>query len=231
VAYSVQLINFDGPLDLLLQLVERAELAVTEISLADLTDQYLTHINQLVDPPAEELNQFIELAAKLVLIKSQALLPDSPPEAESATAELVAQLAEYRRYQGAADQLRQLLAAGRYSLERPAVPKVKTAPAEPPQLSGRQLGEAFSRLLAELPPDRHQVTLARSISQTEMTRRLVEALRRQRRLSLKHFTRQLTNRLEAIVMFLSLLELIRQRQVSARQDRQFGEITLSYEAA
>lgn len=112
--YQIRLPGFDfeGPLDLLLQLIERNELPITEIALARLADEYVAYINQLSEVNPAELAEFLVIAAKLLLIKSQVLLPLPPArasateESPNAAEELLAQLREYKRVKDAATSLR-----------------------------------------------------------------------------------------------------------------------------
>lgn len=118
--YQVRLPDntFEGPLDLLLQVIERNELPVTAISLATIADQYLDHLRQLSQVNPAELAEFLVIAAKLLLIKSQALLPATPSrtndseDAAITAEELVAQLREYKSIKAASIVLRQRQEAG-----------------------------------------------------------------------------------------------------------------------
>ncbi len=108
--YQVRLPGFDfeGPLDLLLQLIERNELPITQISLANIAEEYTSYINQLTEINPAELSEFLVISAKLLLIKSAALLPapparpGEPEEGPSEAEELLAQLREYKRVKEAA---------------------------------------------------------------------------------------------------------------------------------
>jgi segregation and condensation protein A len=108
--------TFEGPLDLLLQLIERRELPVTEISLARIADEYVQYIEQLEEVNPAELADFLVVAARLLLIKSYALLPTPPSredEEEKDTAEqLLAQLMEYKRIKEASEVLKQRQESG-----------------------------------------------------------------------------------------------------------------------
>ena len=107
--YRVNLPVFEGPLGLLLSLIEREELDITKVSLAQVTDQYLAYLEQIEQVRPEILADFLVVAAKLILIKSQALLPRPPvisPEGEADVGDdLVEQLRMYKQFKAAAAQL------------------------------------------------------------------------------------------------------------------------------
>src|SRR5919199_1528001 len=104
--YTVRLPDFEGPLDLLLHLIEREELDITRLSLAQVTDQYMQYLNSMQRADVEQLADFLVVAAKLLLLKSRLLLPQAPlsgeEPSEDAGAELTRQLLEYRQYKRAA---------------------------------------------------------------------------------------------------------------------------------
>jgi len=118
--------SFQGPLDLLLQLIERRELPITEIALARIADEYVQYIKRLDKVNPAELADFLVVAARLLLIKSYALLPVTPARAgevedeEANTEQLLAQLREYKRIKEAAEELRQRQESGQraYSSRR-----------------------------------------------------------------------------------------------------------------
>src|SRR3989344_5914455 len=104
--YSLKLEKFEGPLDLLLQLIERQELNITEVSLAAVTEQYLVYLSEHNDIAHEDLADFLVVAAKLLLLKSRLLLPELfVDDEEEAGTSLAEQLAVYRLYVKASHKL------------------------------------------------------------------------------------------------------------------------------
>ncbi|MFN2167176.1 MAG: segregation and condensation protein A, partial [Anaerolineae bacterium] len=120
--YQVSLPVFEGPLDLLLHLIERQELDITQVSLARVTNQYLDHLARISERNPDNLADFIVVAAKLLLIKSRVLLPrpPAPPasEEEDVGEDLVRQLIEYKRFKEAAHWLQEVEAQGLRSYVR-----------------------------------------------------------------------------------------------------------------
>ncbi|MBW3538022.1 segregation/condensation protein A [Candidatus Parcubacteria bacterium] len=230
--YQVALLNFEGPLDLLLQLIERSELEITQISLADVTEQYLEYIERLNRLDPEELNRFLELASRLVYIKSLALLPGTADRVdETEISELAEQLAEYRRYQKATEYLKRLLAEGRRSWSRPPEAAARDAVAAgelpaPPNLELEPLRRAFAAALAKLPPAATDATLGRTVSLTEMTERIRRWARPGRATGLGQLLRTAADRMEVLVLFLALLELVKSGHIRVSQSGQFDDIQL-----
>ena len=97
--YEVKLNNFDGPLDLLLQLISKAKIEIKDIFVSEITDQYLRYLAETDMDDLENSSEFLEMAATLLYIKSRALLPRIKEESdEDPEGELIARLEEYRRY-------------------------------------------------------------------------------------------------------------------------------------
>ncbi|MCL5958213.1 MAG: segregation/condensation protein A [Chloroflexi bacterium] len=227
--YEVKLPSFEGPLDLLLRLVEKNELPIDRISLALVTDQYLQHIQQMKEPDPRQLAEFLVVASKLLLIKSQSLLPKPPPieKEEDEGDDLIQQLLEYRRVKEVAEQLSLWQVEGRRSYSRVAVPP---APVQTVTIEGVQLvdlAKAVQRRLLELassPPAK----AARQIRLTvaDKVRHLESLLATCAVLDFSRLLAIATSRLEVIVSFLAVLELIRRGRVTVQQECIFGEIVL-----
>src|SRR5579859_4790618 len=186
--YTVQLPAFEGPLDLLLRLIEREELDITAIALAQVADAYLAHVRALDQPDPAALSAFLVIAAKLVLIKSRALLPRpaaqrTSDEALDTADDLVRQLHEYKRYKQAAGFLRQWQDQGYRSYTRQSAPPLP-AFEQPVRLDvslGDMIAAVQRRMQLLLPLNAPDVPLPKPkvITVPEMAIRVRSALERQ----------------------------------------------------
>ena len=232
---QIKVDGFDGPLDLLLDLIDRQQLDITALSLVQITDQYWQHVESFdgVDPDA--LADFIVVGSKLIYLKSCALLPSaSPPtgqlqpDAEGLAAELAQMLDEHRRFKDAADIFRQLEDEGRHAYARLA--PTKGVPL-PPGLEGvtvDTLLEAVREALNRKPPEPEQGILEiEPVSVDEKIRDVGAALARRRgRLRFRPLLAACKTRTEIVVLFLAVLELIKSGRLWAEQEHPFGDITL-----
>lgn len=228
--YEVKLSVFEGPLDLLLHLIEREELDITKVSLAQVTDQYLEYLSLLGELNAEILADFLVVAAKLLLIKSEMLLPRPPKapdeEEEDVGDELARQLIEYKKFKEVALGLQQREEMGLRAYVRVApLPKLER-PLDLGDVSLADLVEAVQLALDVRPPAPpvSEVVAPFTITVAEKMALIEERLGRQRRVSFNHLLAQATSRLEIIVTFLAVLELIKLNGVEVQQERLFGEI-------
>ena len=122
-SYQLQLAGFEGPLDVLLRLIEERKLEITTLSLAAVTDSFVTYIDQLVEPPEPLLAEFVGVAARLLVLKSRALIPQAPPEEiEEEFVDIARQLEAYRRVRAIGEDLRHRESAQLRSFSRAAPP-------------------------------------------------------------------------------------------------------------
>ena len=232
--FALALPVYEGPLELLLALIERRELDVTEVSLVAVTEQYLAHVRSGDRIDLAALASFVAVGARLLLLKSRALLPpdpeedDAPAEAEQDPHALIDALVEYRRYRRAAEHLRALEEEGRTGYRREA------APPEFPPASGldgvtvRRLHALFREVLERLPAEEPQTELQRqAVRLHDRVALLADRLDREGTIPFRDVIAAATSRLVVIVDFLAMLDLIRRRYAEARQDGAFGEIVLS----
>ena len=228
--YQVALPVFEGPLDLLLHLIERQELDITAISLAQVTNQYLEYLAGASERNPDNLADFLVVAAKLLLIKSRVLLPQppAPPAAEEEDLgdDLVRQLVEYKRFKEAARWLHQQDEQGLRSYVRlAAIPDLERS-ADLGEVSLDDLLAAVREVLAVKPAMApvDQAVAPMSITIGEQMDHIERRLADGRILRFQDLFEGAAHRLAVIVTLLALLEMIKQLRVQVRQERMFGEI-------
>jgi segregation and condensation protein A len=227
--YTVTIPVYEGPLDLLLRLIEHAELDITAVSLAMVTDQYLTYIRQLENAHAEEISAFLVIAAKLIQIKSEALLPRPPiREAgeEDPAENLARQLRIYKRFKEIANELEQRDLQGLHTYLRLAPPPKVEGRLDLSEITLMDLLEAAQSTFLQ---EKEKQSLGTVISAPRVTIRqkiayISDALSKDKNSSFKTLIGSESTRLEVVVTFLALLELIKRYRVSAQQDALFGDI-------
>ncbi len=225
---------FEGPLDLLLHLIEKEDLDITAVSLVQVTDQYLAVLREGGNVDLRALADFVAVGARLLLLKSRALLPRTveqaaadEQEAEEIAQDLTAQLEEYRRFKAAAAHLRDLDERGHRSFVRVAPPPVDWLPTGLERVTLRKLMKAFADALERLPPEPEPERLQRVLINVAERREIVIAsVKRRGRLSFSRLIADCRTRLEAIVTFLAVLDLLKTDDVAADQSETFGDIVL-----
>lgn len=227
--YQLRLSSFEGPLDVLLRLIEREQLPIDAISLVAVLDQFMAYMDALGDVPPEVIAEFAAVACRLSVLKSRALLP-RPPLAidEPDGADLVHQLEEYRAIKMAAEHLagRQREGAGAFG---PGVGIIVPLP-EPPRLVPQPpsaLTGAVGRWMSRLPRQPAPLRPRRMVTLREMISRVFQALAGGRPLAFDRLRAECQSKHEIAVAFLALLTLMRRRMVEARQDALFGPITVN----
>jgi segregation and condensation protein A len=234
--YRVNTTVYEGPLDLLLQLIERAELDITSLALAQVTNQYLVHMRaiQEIDQDAAEVSGFLVIAARLLQIKSNALLPRPaltvPPEEEEDPAEALArQLIQYKRFKELAAFLGQREANGLRTYLRLAPPPVKVeARLDLSGLTFNDLVNAAREIFLSKPdlPALSRVVSAPRVTIREKIRSIIDSLNKLGFSTFRNFLTRHNDRLEIVVTFLAMLELIKRNVVEASQPDLFGDIAL-----
>jgi len=230
-SYKVALDVFEGPLDLLLRLIEREELDITLVSLARVTDQYLDYLAGLRERSAANLADFCAVAAQLLLIKSRVLLPrpaSVAPAVDEAADDLLERLQEYRRFRQAAEQLAALESAGARTYTRLApLPHIEPR-AHPGEAQVSDLVAALQRVLAQRPIQQavDGVVAPVSVRIGTCIENILARLKTNGEVRFGALMASAASRLEIIVTFLALLELIKQQRVRALQDEPFGEISI-----
>jgi segregation and condensation protein A len=229
--YNVQTPVYEGPLDLLLNLIERAELDITSVSLAMVTNQYLAYINGLEQINADEISAFLVIAAKLLQIKSEALLPRPPsrmPDEEDAGKSLVDQLKLYKRFKEIGTWLNAREAANLRTFLRIAPPP-KVEPKL--DLSNVTLDKLVTAAHIAFAKEKEKQPLGIIIAAPRITIRekidlIAKTLKEVERSTFSALLNPGASRLEVVVTFLALLELIKRYRIAAHQEGLFNEIEI-----
>lgn len=230
--YRVRLPLFEGPLDLLLHLIEKQELNITTISLASVADQFIAYLEAMRDVPAGVIADFLVVAARLLLIKSRLLLP-RPPALEDDDEEdpgeaLVRRLQEYKRFKQAAQHLRDLEQAHRHSYLRVAPPPVLEARLDLVGVSLHDLLAALCQVLETAPElaSADPLVSPRKVTVHEKIELITRLVRQGRAITFTEVLHSAGSRVEVVVSLWAVLEMIKRGWLQARQSELFGEITL-----
>lgn len=225
---KIKLQQFEGPLDLLLQLIEQQELDITQLSLATVTEQYLAYLKDPSGMSPDELADFLVVAAKLLLIKSRALLPELVGEDEDGS-DLEQQLKIFREYYEASRQLWKLILRRKFSYarEKPAV-AIEPVFSPPPGLTAPKLRELFLNVLREIEPivSLPREVATRAISIREKIEQVRQMLLERAMVNFGALLRTARTKVDVIVTFLALLELVKQRSAVVVQESLFAEIVV-----
>lgn len=233
---QVHLEIFEGPLDLLLHLIKKNEVSITDIPIATITEQYLATLELMQSFNLDVAGEFLVMAATLIHIKSRMLLPAGDEESEEDEGvdprdELVRRLMEYQRFKDAAEQLQGREILSRDVFLRSAAPSEEIAPPGFRNVSVFELLTALQRVLERLPKDAvHEVTLEK-ISLREKMTLLLDTLRVHGKVTFESLFAEGKTRMEVVVTFLAMLELVKVRAIRVSQEEPGGSIVVESAAA
>ncbi|RYB91638.1 segregation/condensation protein A [Nocardioides oleivorans] len=239
-AFAVRLDNFEGPFDLLLGLISKHKLDITEVALSQVTDEFIAHVKNLGDAwDLEQTTSFLVVAATLLDLKAARLLPQGDVEDEEDLALLeardllFARLMQYRAFKQVASVLEERLASEALSRPRAVGLEDRFATLLPEVLIGIGL-EQFAQLAAKalepkpvLEVSLHHIHAAR-VSVREQAQVVVDRLRRSGTMTFRALCGDSPDRLTTVARFLSLLELFREGAVSFDQVTPLGELTVRW---
>lgn len=229
--YTVKLPLFEGPLDLLLHLIQKNELDITVISLARVADQFVEHMHRLQNVQPGVIADFLVIAAKLLVIKSRLLLPRPPiieEEEEDPGQALARRLRDYKRFKDAAAGLQQLEAQDRRCHVRVAPPPELETRIDWGALSLDDLIVALRQLLAVTPADDivESVVSRRKITVGEKMEWITRLLAEHSSVPFHRVVGRSASRLDIVVSLWAVLELIKRGRLQAKQSELFGDIQL-----
>jgi segregation and condensation protein A len=232
---NVQLEIFEGPLDLLLHLIKKNEVSITDIPIATITEQYLSTLELIQSLNLDVAGEFLVMAATLIHIKSRMLLPpgeeeDEEEEGGDPREELIRRLLEYQRFKEAAEELEKREILRRDVFVRPSEVPDEMESVGFEGLSLFDLISALRHVLDRFPEERvHEVTLER-ISVREKMSSLLDDLQRRGKVIFQSLFEAAVSRLEVVVTFLAMLELVKIRAIRVAQEEREGPIVIELAA-
>lgn len=226
--YHVRLEQFEGPFSLLLSLIEKEKLDITRLSLAKVADQYLEHLAREDASSLPNLSQFLTVASRLILLKSRALLPQLTfsDEEDEEIGDLESRLREYRRYKEASEKIGKLAMLGMRSFRRESFRGISEVFVPPTSCDGAAIREAFLRVLGNMPlPMRmEERVVEETVTIEERIVYLENRIVRNMEAAFSEVALESKDRIEIVVSFLALLELVRRKTCEVDQQELFGEI-------
>lgn len=221
--------EFSGPLDLLLSLIDEKKMEISKLSISAVTEPFLDYLDSLEEIEAEELSDFLVIAARLLLMKSRTLLPQLSTEDESGV-DLDEQLRLYRRFVDASKNLHNMW----LDTTRTSYPHFEeiiraTEITQPHNFTLENLYQSMVQLLKRLEPAKAlpRTYIDKTVTIKEKIDRMRELLNKHKSVNFKDIISDSKSRTEVIVSFLAILELIKQNSIFLKQDESFGDIELS----
>lgn len=229
-AFAVKQEKFEGPLALLLELIEKEKLAIAEISLARVADEYLMYVRGLVSPDPEELAEFLVVAAHLMLIKSRSLLPSLTfsQEEEASLDDLEQRLALLQVMRDVGRALHGIEQKGLRIAGREAYAGLAPVFYPPPWRSAATLADVFAAVAALIPKEEKlaEEKLKRIVSLEAKISHIRGILQDMVERRFSEIVAGAKEKVDIVVSFLALLELARQKFVDLQQDGHFAEIMI-----
>ncbi len=234
--YHVHIKQFDGPLDLLLYLIEKAEVDIREVYISEITSEFLSYLSELDELDMDVASSFISVAATLVYMKSRSLMPkprrdDEEQEEEDPGEALIRQLREYKAFREAAQDMRALYEEA--SAMRSRLPMEFPLPPREIILKDTTVEGLYSALLTALhrAPEEETKESVRSVEADRFTirscTRLVREALKERNGRIMFLTlMEGRGKMEIIVTFMALLEMLRRGEITLRQEKSFGDIAI-----
>jgi len=225
---EIKLEKFQGPLDLLLQLIELEKLNITEVSLSQITEQFLHFLDKMEKDRSEELADFLVIATKLVYLKSKTLLPYLYPEEDEGPS-LADQLKMYQQYILASKKINILWSQNKIAYGRIEPPVKNTEFVLPLNARGVDLLKSMQKLVSRLRPlnPLPNFTIDRAVSVKQKVDSIWDALKQHKKINFKDLLASAENKTEVIVSFLALLELMRDQKAFINQDSAFGNMEVN----
>jgi len=231
--YTVKLKDFEGPLDLLLHLIKNAEINIYDISISEITEQYLEYLKMLVQLDIDNIAEFVEMAATLVLIKSKTLLPvevEYEEEEEETKEKLIEKLLEYQKYKIAAGIL-EMKAEESLIIPRREDSKMLFDLQNDDESNWKSISiidllSAFVKVLNSKQEEMPYEINVLEYSVEEKIKNIHNLLKNKERFNFFEVIDENMPKIEIICIFLAILELVKQQEILIQQHKIFGDITI-----
>ena len=241
---ELKLEKYEGPLALLLHLIEKNKVSITDIPIVQITDQYMAYIDAMQSDKMEVMSEFVEMAATLLAIKAKMLLPRQKAAEEEEVdprQELMEQLLEYKKYKAISERLREYSqSAAKNVFKAPTIPEeiLNYVPPVDPEailasLDFERLYQAFQMVMKrredKIDPIRANFSeIPREAVSLEDKMRAIRGLRKQGKVSFFELLAEEPNRPAMIVAFLAILELMKAGEIRVEQGRLFDDILILF---
>lgn len=219
---------FSGPLDLLLQLIEKEELDISQVSLGSITDQYIASLQAMEELPVDELADFLVIAAKLLLIKSRLLIPGAEVEDDSGV-ELERQLKMYQAFVEAAKKVGDMFNQHLVLYSREGYAALEPIFNPPEHLQTDNLRQIFADVLKELEPITRlpQTVIVRTINIRQKIEQITARLTAERTTSFHELLKHSSNKTDVIITFLAVLEMVKLRTATVVQESLYADVKVA----
>lgn len=229
-SYNVKTHIFEGPLDTLLSLIEKRKLFINDISLAQVADDYILYVRSLTDFPLADSAHFVLIASTLVLIKSKSLLPNLSltEEEQSNIDDLEDRLKQYQKYKALSLHLKERFGINVEYLRLPSKEKIVVFTPDK-NTSVARISEVIKSVIAGMPKKEFvpKAVVQKVISLEEMMDSLADRITKSMKMSFKDFAGVgKAEKVNVIVSFLAMLELVKQGIIQVRQDKDFHDIEI-----
>lgn len=228
--YEIKLEQYQGPLDVLLQLIEQEQLAITDIALADIAESFIAYIDKIEELYPEELADFLVVATRLLYLKSRELLPYLITEDEEPLTNLADHLKMYKEFRDAAEVLEQRLATGQFALPRPvSLARLEVVEFHPPKrITANDLRELYEGVVANLETIIRipQAAIRKAASLKEKITALHTLLQQRQTMQFSDLIHDTNDRITIVLTFLAILELVKQDTIQVEQKHSYSDILI-----
>jgi segregation and condensation protein A len=229
--YKIKTEQFEGPLDLLLELIEKEKLDITRLSIATVADDFLKFIENNTEINLANLSEFLLTASQLILIKSKALLPlfEFTQEEEEEIVDLEERLLEYKRFKDASIKIGELYSSSKRCFSRKEEKDIDFKKFVDPKMSGKDLLNLYKGVIVNIPQEEKMTekVMEKVVSLEDKMVELKASLEKRMKVAFADTIKNATGKVDVIVTFLAMLEMIKQRSVAVEQVALFGDILLT----